>query len=80
MASNFKVTFTLDESDATYFRNLYRKAKQEAKKQSREQIIEDARAIVRDVRASKKTPRFVVEAIEVLADLTELIQDETYTF
>ncbi len=27
MASKFKVTFTLDESDASYFRNLYRRAK-----------------------------------------------------
>jgi len=78
MSSKFKVTFTLDESDASYFRNLYRKAKQGAKKQDRDQIIEDARAIVRDVRASKKTPRFVQDAIAALADLVDLIQDESY--
>jgi len=78
MSSQFKVTFTLDESDANYFRNLYRKAKREAKSQSREQIIADACAIVRDVRSSKKTPRFVQEAIGALADLVDLIQDEAY--
>jgi uncharacterized membrane protein YkvA (DUF1232 family) len=78
MSSQFKVTFTLDESDASYFRNLYRKAKRESKKQSREKIIEDARAIVRDVNSSKKTPRFVQDAIGSLADLVDLIQDEAY--
>ena len=78
MPSKFKVTFTLDESDASYFRNLYRKAKQGARQQSSEQIIKDARAIVKDVRSSKKTPGFVVDAIEVLADLVDLIQDDGY--
>ena len=29
--SKFKVTFTLDEADAEYFRTLYRKAKRGAK-------------------------------------------------
>jgi uncharacterized membrane protein YkvA (DUF1232 family) len=78
MASKFKVTFTLDESDASYFRNLYKQAKKEAKTHSREQIIEDARAIVKDVTSSKKTPSFVQEAIAILADLVDLIQDEDY--
>jgi uncharacterized membrane protein YkvA (DUF1232 family) len=78
MSAKFKVTFTLDESDAKYFQNLYRKAKKGAKAQSPEQIIQDARAIVKDVQASKKTPVFVQEAIAVLADLVDLIQDEDY--
>ncbi|MFQ5418030.1 MAG: YkvA family protein [Myxococcota bacterium] len=78
MSPKFKVTFTLDESDASYFRNLYRRAKAGAKNQSREQIIEDARGIVKDVRASKKTPTFVADAISTLADLVDLIQDEDY--
>jgi uncharacterized membrane protein YkvA (DUF1232 family) len=78
MSSNFKVTFTLDESDASYFRSLYRKAKKGAKNQSPEQIIRDAREIVTDVRSSKKTPAFVQDAITVLSDLVDLIQDEAY--
>jgi uncharacterized membrane protein YkvA (DUF1232 family) len=78
MASKFKVSFTLDEADASYFQNLYRKAKKGAKAQSRDQIISDARAIVKDVQSAKKTPSFVREAIETLADLVELIQDEDY--
>lgn len=78
MSSKFKVTFTLDESDAAYFRDLYRKAKKGAKNQKPEQIIRDAREIVRDVRSSKKTPTFVRDAIATLSDLVDLIQDEAY--
>ncbi len=76
--SSFKVTFTLDEADANYFRALYRKAKKGAQNQDPAHIIREARGIVGQVRASKKTPRFVLDAIEVLADLTDLIQDDEY--
>jgi uncharacterized membrane protein YkvA (DUF1232 family) len=76
--ARFKVTFELDEADANYFRNLYRKAKREARAQDSETIVRQAREIVRKVRASKKTPSFVTEAIGVLADLTDLIQDDAY--
>ncbi len=76
--SKFKVTFTLDEEDANYFRTLYRKAKRGAKLADPDQIIKDARGIVSEVKQSKKTPKFVIEAIAVLADLTDLIVDEDY--
>ena len=76
--SKFKVTFTLDESDAEYFRALYRKAKRGAKDLDADTVISDARGIVKQVRASKKTPSFVLEAVEVLTDLVDLIQDEDY--
>jgi uncharacterized membrane protein YkvA (DUF1232 family) len=76
--SSFKVTFTLDESDANYFRSLYRKAKQGAKELDKDAIIEEARGTVQQVRSSKKTPRFVLDAIEVLADMVDLIQDQSY--
>jgi uncharacterized membrane protein YkvA (DUF1232 family) len=76
--ARFKVTFELDESDADYFRSLYRKARKNAADQQPDAIIAAARDVVTRVRASKKTPRFVIEAIEVLADLTDLIQDPNY--
>lgn len=76
--SKFKVTFQLDESDADYFRSLYRKAKKGAAEQEADAIIRAARDVVKRVRATKKTPNFVIEAIEVLADLTDLIQDDAY--
>ena len=76
--SKFKVAFTLDESDADYFRSLYRKAKRGAKELDTARVIREARKIVTQVRSSKKTPPFVIDAIAVLADLTDLIQDEEY--
>ncbi len=78
MPQKFKVTFTLEESDVKYFRDRYRKAKREVKQQDVSDIIQEARDVVKEVRGSKKTPRFVREAIETLADLTDLIQDDTY--
>jgi uncharacterized membrane protein YkvA (DUF1232 family) len=78
MPSKFKVTFTLDEHDANYFRNLYRKAKQGASEQDPQQINKEAMALVARVREAPKTPRFVIEAIEVLEDLVELVNDEDY--
>ncbi len=78
MGEKFKVTFTLDDEDAEYFRSLYRKVKKGAAGHDSQQIIQDARAIVQRVRGSKKTPPFVQEAIGVLADLVDLIQDEAY--
>ena len=74
--SKFKVTFTLDENDARYFRSLYQKAKRGAKDLNAETIIKDARAIVKQVHANKRTPKFVSDAISVLADLADLIQDD----
>ncbi len=76
--AKFKVTFTLDESDADYFRSLYRKAKRGARDLDAGVIIRDARNIVHEVRENKKTPGFVIHAIEVLTDLVELIQDDEY--
>jgi uncharacterized membrane protein YkvA (DUF1232 family) len=77
--SKFKVTFTLDESDANYFRGLYQKAKRGAKDLDAATVIRDARGIVKEVRGNKKTPGFVIDAIDVLADLTDLIQDDEYS-
>ena len=76
--SKFKVTFTLDEEDADYFRSLYRKAKRGARELDGGQVIRDARRIVKQVRESRKTPPFVLESIETLADLVDLIQDDEY--
>jgi uncharacterized membrane protein YkvA (DUF1232 family) len=76
--SSFKVSFELDASDAEYFRSLYRRAKKGAAEQDPDSIIQAARDVVQRVRASKKTPRFVIDAIEVLADLTDLIRDADY--
>jgi len=74
----FKVSFTLDEQDVTYFRGLFRKARAAARDTPREQIVESARRLVESVRSGKKTPKFVVAAVEAIEDLVALIEDEDY--
>lgn len=76
--SRFTVKFTLEEEDAAYFRTLYRKARAGAQELPPEQILAGAREIVKRVREAKRTPVFVQEAITVLADLVDLMQDEEY--
>ena len=76
--SKFKVTFTLDDEDENYFRALYRTAKKNAKLSDPEKILREARGIVTKVRKSTKTPKFVLDAIEVLEDLADLVVDADY--
>jgi uncharacterized membrane protein YkvA (DUF1232 family) len=76
--AKFRVAFDLDEKDASYFRSLYREAKRGAADLDADAVIGEARAVVRRVRASKKTPQFVLDAIGTLADLSDLIQDPEY--
>ena len=77
-STTFRVTFTLDESDAAYFRGLFRKARRTARSKPPAEILCAARALVESVRATKKTPKFVLEATRALEDLAELIEDEDY--
>ncbi|MEN8183241.1 MAG: YkvA family protein [Myxococcota bacterium] len=76
--SKIRVTFTLGESDAKYFRAIYREAKKATRNLDPDVILERARGVVGRARANKKTPEFAIAAVEVLADLIELIQDEEY--
>ena len=79
MASkSFKVSFTLDESDAAYFRKLYRTAKQHASPEDRPKIVNEVNGLIERVRATKKAPPFVLEAILVLEDLIQMLDDEDY--
>lgn len=75
---SFKVSFTLDEADAAYFRNLYRKAKRNVAELDESKVLKDARALVERVNDSKKTPNFVKRAIATLNDLTQIIEDEDW--
>ena len=74
----FKVSFSIDEADASYFRNLFRKARKHAAEQDPAEILSATKALVTGVRQSKKTPNFVLEAIASLEDLTQIIEDKDY--
>lgn len=77
-AKPIKITFTLDESEATYFRDLYRKAKRNASSQNPEKIVAEVRALIGRVRESKKVPSIVGETMETLETLIQMIEDEDY--
>jgi uncharacterized membrane protein YkvA (DUF1232 family) len=64
---SFKVSFNLDAQDVAYFKGLYNKAKKNASKEDREDIVRSAKKLIRTVRDSPKTPGFVEEAIQALA-------------
>ncbi len=74
----FKVTFSINEEDAAYFRSRFRKAKAAARKKDREEILDAAGDLVETVRRAKRTPKFVLEAIVAIEDLVDLIEDEAY--
>jgi uncharacterized membrane protein YkvA (DUF1232 family) len=77
-STSFKVSFTLDEQDVSYFRSLFRKAKQAARDTDREEILAAARHLVENVRRTKKTPHFVISAVESIEDLVQIIEDDDY--
>ncbi|MGH0036159.1 MAG: YkvA family protein [Myxococcota bacterium] len=72
---SFRVSFSLDEKDARYFRSLFQKAKKATAGEDPESIISSAHDLVRTVKAADRVPGFVHEAIETLQDLTEIVED-----
>jgi uncharacterized membrane protein YkvA (DUF1232 family) len=78
MDKKFKVAFDLDEKDAAYFRDLYKQAKVNAAKLEPDTILKDARKLIEKVRTSEHVPRFVLDAIQTLEDMTQIILDEEY--
>ena len=78
MAQNFKISFSLEESDVDYFRKLFRDARKAAAGQDTNEIIEAVQNLIGRVREAKKIPVFVAETVTVLEDLVKMIQDEDY--
>ena len=75
---SFKVSFTLDEKDASYFRNLYRTARKHAKVENQPGIVKEVQQLIERVKGTKRVPSFVVEATKTLEDLVELLEDQDY--
>ena len=75
---SFRVSFTLDADDAAYFRRRYKRAKAAARARDPEEILTQARSIVAEARSSRKTPKFVLDAITTLEDLALLVEDPEY--
>jgi uncharacterized membrane protein YkvA (DUF1232 family) len=78
MAHDFKISFSLEESDVAYFRKLFRNARKTAAEQDPSEIIAAVRALIARVREARKNPKFVTETVTVLEDLVRMIEDEDY--
>ena len=78
MAHDFKISFSLEESDVAYFRKLFRDARKAAAEQDPSEIIAAVRALIARVREARKNPKFVTETVTVLEDLVKMIEDEDY--
>ena len=76
--TTFKVNFTLDEQDVAYFRRLFKQARSAAKRKSPDEVIVGARELVVSVSRDRNAPRFVQEAVMVLEDLADMIEDTAY--
>jgi uncharacterized membrane protein YkvA (DUF1232 family) len=75
---SFKVTFTLDETDAKYFRDLYRTAKENAAEVDPAKILAEVKRLIARVRKAERVPSFVSEAVLTLEDLIQMLEDEAY--
>ncbi len=79
MSGKTKISFTLDDSDLAYFRAIFRAAKQNAGDVDRSKIQQGVERLIKDVRAAKRAPAFVLEAVQTLEDLLKLLDDKDYS-
>jgi uncharacterized membrane protein YkvA (DUF1232 family) len=76
--SSYKVSFTLDENDRAYFRKLMRNVRKQVAEQDAAHVLSAVQGLIDRVAQAKKVPGFVQEAIEVLKDLGQMLQDPDY--
>ena len=78
MTGKTKISFSLDDSDLAYFRNIFRAAKQNAGDVDRGKIEQGVQRLIKEVRSAKRAPAFVIEAVQTLEDLLRLLDDKDY--
>ncbi len=76
--TSMKISFTLDETDLSYFRDLFKKVKKHGAELDREKVVAEVKALISRVRAAKKIPNFVLDAIGNLEDLIKMLEDKDY--
>ncbi|CAG0976031.1 hypothetical protein MYXO_01574 [Myxococcaceae bacterium] len=76
--TSLKITFTLDEKDLAYFRDLFKKVKRSGARLDALRVSADVKALIDRVRKAKKVPSFVEEAMANLETLVEMLGDEDY--
>ena len=76
--TSLKITFTLDENDLLYFRDLFKKVKKQGSKLDADRVATDVKALIGRVRKEKKVPSFVNEAMDNLEALVGMLGDKDY--
>lgn len=76
--TSLKITFTLDDNDLAYFRDLFKKVKKHGSKLETEKVVADVTELIGRVRAAKRVPSFVVEAMDNLEALVGMLGDKDY--
>jgi uncharacterized membrane protein YkvA (DUF1232 family) len=78
MSQSFKISFSLDEGDIAYFRKLFRNSRKLVSDQDVAEVLSSVEVLIGKVRKAKKTPSFVQEAVAVLEDLKQMLEDVDY--
>lgn len=76
--TSLKISFTLDENDLAYFRDLFKKVKKHGAKLDAEEVTTEVKALIARVRKAKKVPSFVNEAMDNLEALVGMLGDKDY--
>jgi uncharacterized membrane protein YkvA (DUF1232 family) len=78
MPGKHRISFSLDDSDLAYFHAIFRAAKHNAVEVDRSKIEHGVRRLIKDVRAARRAPHFVLEAVQTLEDLLGVLDDKDY--
>jgi uncharacterized membrane protein YkvA (DUF1232 family) len=68
----------LDESDVAYFRGLHRDARKRLSQENPAEVLGATKKLIASVRAVKKRPSFVDEAVTALEDMIQMVEDEDW--
>jgi Protein of unknown function (DUF1232) len=69
-----EISFSLDDKDIEFFRGVMNRAQDEAANLSEQQIIQEARKVLREEHPAQ-TPLFVRERLERLATMVAMLED-----
>lgn len=73
-----EVTFTLDDQDLDYFRDVMNKAQDAAESLSEIEVVQRAQAMLENVRNDAKAPQFVLQRLGRLQSLVSMLDDEDW--
>jgi len=73
-----EVTFTLEEQDLDYFRDVMAKAQSGAEQLSEDEVVKRAQAALDNVRGNARAPQFVHSRLDSLQSLISMLDDEDW--